>query len=68
MATDTATDIVTDTMTAPGPSLAQDYLNLLRRKNLFSFSLLVLLTLAAGLSLHTGSLALPWRELSCLHQ
>lgn len=52
-----------ETKTAPSPSLAEDYLQLLRRKNFFSLSLLVLLVGAAGMSLHTGSISLPWREI-----
>ncbi|MCI5211305.1 MAG: hypothetical protein D3910_21545, partial [Candidatus Electrothrix sp. ATG2] len=44
-------------------SLADDYLRLLRKKNLFALTLLALLIFAAGFSLRTGSLALPWTEI-----
>lgn len=44
-------------------SLTADYLRLVRRKNMFGFALLLLLAAAAGLSLHVGSLQLPWSEI-----
>ena len=49
--------------TSSSSSLADDYLRLLRKKNLFGLTLLALLICAAGFSLHTGSLALPWSEI-----